>query len=88
MRRDAEEGQLERLPAAQVQSAKTLNLSPVLTIVVPTLNERDNIDPLIALLDAALPRVNWEVMFVDDDSTDDTAKHIRALARVDPRVRC
>jgi dolichol-phosphate mannosyltransferase len=88
MRHGAEGGQLERLPAAQVQSAKTLNLSPILAIVVPTLNERDNIEPLIALLDAALPNVNWEVMFVDDDSTDDTAKHIRALARVDPRIRC
>jgi dolichol-phosphate mannosyltransferase len=88
MRHGAEGGQLERLPAAPVQSAKTLNLCPVLTIVVPTLNERDNIEPLIALLDAALPHVNWEVMFVDDDSTDDTAKHIRTLARVDPRIRC
>jgi dolichol-phosphate mannosyltransferase len=88
MRHGAEGAQLERLPAAQVQSAMAPNLSPVLTIVVPTLNERDNVEPLIALLDAALPHVNWEVMFVDDDSTDDTAKHIRALARVDPRVRC
>jgi dolichol-phosphate mannosyltransferase len=88
MRRNAEGGQLERFPTAQVQSAKALNLAPVLTIVVPTLNERDNIKPLLALLDAALPNVNWEVMFVDDDSTDDTAKHIRALALVDPRIRC
>ena len=88
MRRNAEGGQLERFPAAQVQSAKALNLAPVLTIVVPTLNERDNIKPLLALLDVALPNVNWEVMFVDDDSTDDTAKHIRALALVDPRIRC
>src|SRR5215467_2514721 len=27
-------------------------------------------------------------MFVDDDSSDDTAEHIRGLARIDPRVRC
>ena len=81
-------GQLEQVTAAQVQSARVVSLSPVLTIVVPTLNERDNIKPLIALLDAALPDVHWEVMFVDDDSTDDTAKHIRGLARIDPRVRC
>jgi dolichol-phosphate mannosyltransferase len=80
MRHDAEGEQLERLSA--------LHVPPILTIVVPTLNERDNIKPLIALLDAALPKVNWELMFVDDDSADDTAKHIRALALVDPRVRC
>jgi dolichol-phosphate mannosyltransferase len=71
-----------------VQPPKVAKAAPILTIVVPTLNERDNIKPLIALLDAALPKVNWELMFVDDDSADDTAKHIRALALVDPRVRC
>src|SRR5260221_9147475 len=71
-----------------VQAPKMAKAAPILTIVVPTLNERDNIKPLIALLDAALPKVNWELMFVDDDSADDTAKHIRALALVDPRVRC
>ncbi len=79
---------LEQLSAAQVQPPKVANTPPILTIVVPTLNERDNIKPLIALLDAALPNVDWEVMFVDDDSTDDTARRIRALALVDPRVRC
>ena len=79
---------LEQLSAAQVQPPKVANAPPMLTIVVPTLNERDNIKPLIALLDAALPNVDWEVMFVDDDSTDDTARRIRALALVDPRVRC
>src|SRR5467141_1279030 len=71
-----------------VQPPKVAKAAPILTIVVPTLNERDNIKPLVALLDAALRKVNWELMFVDDDSADDTAKHIRALALVDPRVRC
>src|SRR5215470_16567808 len=79
---------LERLSAVQMQPLKVANAAPILTIVVPTLNERDNIKPLIALLDTALANVNWEVMFVDDDSTDDTARRIRALALVDPRVRC
>src|SRR5882762_8318430 len=79
---------LEQLSAAQVQPLKVANAPPILTIVVPTLNERDNIKPLIALLDAALTNVDWEVMFVDDDSTDDTARRVRALALVDPRVRC
>jgi dolichol-phosphate mannosyltransferase len=88
MRHDTEVEHLERLSAAQVQPPKVANAVPILTIVVPTLNERDNIKPLIALLDAALPHVDWEVMFVDDDSTDDTARRIRALALVDPRVRC
>jgi dolichol-phosphate mannosyltransferase len=78
---------LDQFLATQAQAVNA-NASPILTIVVPTLNERANIEPLIALLDAALPDINWEVMFVDDDSTDDTAKHVRVLALADPRVRC
>jgi dolichol-phosphate mannosyltransferase len=59
-----------------------------LTIVVPTLNERDNLEPLLALLYEALGDTAWEVIFVDDDSCDGTAGHARRLARRDPRVRC
>lgn len=62
--------------------------TPELTVVVPTLNERDNIVPLVELLDAALAGIAWEVIFVDDDSRDDTAAAVRAMARRDGRVRC
>ena len=62
--------------------------TPELAVVVPTLNERDNIVPLIELLDAALAGIAWEVIFVDDDSRDDTAAAVRAMARRDSRVRC
>src|SRR6266851_5588102 len=59
-----------------------------LTIVVPTLNERDNILPFLEKLEAALPGVAWEVIFVDDDSRDGTADAVRTVAQRDPRVRC
>ena len=58
-----------------------------LAIVVPTLEERDNIAPLIARLTAALEGVAWEVVFVDDDSSDGTADLVRASARADRHVR-
>ena len=58
-----------------------------LTIVVPTLNERDNLDPLLASVTAVLGDVSWEVIFVDDDSSDGTADHVRVLARRNVRVR-
>lgn len=60
---------------------------PELTIVVPTLNERGNLQPLLRALETVLAGVDYEVMFVDDDSADDTPGAARALAQRDPRVR-
>jgi dolichol-phosphate mannosyltransferase len=73
---------------APLQSVAIPGISTALTIIVPTLNERENIEPLVALLTEALPNTAWEVIFVDDDSRDGTSKHVRALARRNPRVRC
>ncbi len=61
--------------------------APELSIVVPTLNERDNIRPLIAEIETVLSGVRWEIIFVDDDSRDGTSDLVRELARADPRVR-
>lgn len=71
----------------QVQESQ-VTAGPELTVVVPTLNERDNIGMLVDLLDTALDTVNWEVIFVDDDSADGTAERVRELGRRDRRVRC
>ena len=60
---------------------------PDLCVVVPVLNERDNIVPLVDCLRAALTGIDWEVMFVDDDSRDGTRGVIAEIARQDPRVR-
>jgi dolichol-phosphate mannosyltransferase len=58
-----------------------------LTIVIPTLNERDNLDPLLTALDAALDGVAWEAVFVDDDSQDGTADRLRWISRSRSNVR-
>jgi dolichol-phosphate mannosyltransferase len=59
-----------------------------LAVVVPTFNERPNVAELVRRLAASLHGIEWEVVFVDDDSPDGTADEVRALARRDPRVRC
>lgn len=59
-----------------------------LAIVLPTLNERKNLRPLVDRLDAALGGIAWEAIFVDDNSADGTADEARAISLVDPRVRC
>jgi dolichol-phosphate mannosyltransferase len=61
---------------------------PELTIVVPTFNERDNVAPLVRELSDVLTGIEWEVIFVDDDSTDGTSSVVRSVARDDARVRC
>lgn len=58
-----------------------------LAIILPTLDERDNIAPLVERLDAALGDLAWEAIVVDDNSADGTADAARELARTDPRVR-
>ena len=63
-------------------------MSTTLTVVVPCYNERANVAPMVAALNAALAGLAWEVVFVDDDSPDGTAAAAREIARHDPRVRC
>src|SRR5690349_23079143 len=66
---------------------RTLGL-PVISVVVPTFNERDNVAQLCRKLDATLAGIAWEVVFVDDNSPDKTWQVVRELARQDIRVRC
>lgn len=61
---------------------------PELSLVVPTFNERGNIDPLLAAVREALPGIDWEMIIVDDDSPDGTAEYVRSVAQHEPRLRC
>ncbi len=61
--------------------------APELCIVVPVLNEHDNIATLVGRLRAGLAGIAWEVVFVDDGSTDGTRDAIAAIGRRDARVR-
>lgn len=62
--------------------------TPELTLVIPTYNEVENIEPILRRLSKTLEGVEWEAVFVDDDSPDGTANLVRALARDNPRLRC
>lgn len=63
-------------------------VSMEISVIVPTFNECDNIMPMLQRLDAALQGLDWEVIFVDDDSPDQTVQRVRELAQHDSRVRC
>ena len=53
-------------------------------VIIPTYNERENIEPLLDRL-LALP-FGLEVLVVDDRSPDGTAELVQARQRLDPRV--
>jgi len=59
-----------------------------LSIVLPTFQEKGNVAELIRRLDSALAGVEWEAIFVDDNSPDGTAEAAKRIAATDLRVRC
>jgi glycosyltransferase involved in cell wall biosynthesis len=59
-------------------------------LVLPCYNEEGNVDELYERLTkvlAALPQYTYELLFIDNASTDGTAAKIRSLVARDPRVR-
>lgn len=60
---------------------------PTLGIIVPVLNEAPNIQPFVQELECCLAGESWEVIFVDDDSSDNTQQVVTALAKERPNIR-
>jgi dolichol-phosphate mannosyltransferase len=76
-------------PASPEVPALVPAAAPVeLAIVIPTLNERDNVPLIVERLNRVLAGIAWEVVFVDDDSLDGTADAVRALAQGQGNIRC
>jgi glycosyltransferase involved in cell wall biosynthesis len=66
-------------------------ISPTLSVVVPVKNEEESIGPFVervsAILDLLGEKEGWEILFVDDGSTDSTLAVIVAANQRDQRVR-
>jgi glycosyltransferase involved in cell wall biosynthesis len=72
------------MPALRVGDPET----PEVSLVVPGLNEGESLVELARRVHSALGNVGtYEIIFVDDGSTDDTWQRIAALNREDPNVR-
>ncbi len=61
----------------------------VLSIIVPAYNEQDSIEELYTDIGKACDAkgYGWELIFIDDGSTDATPERLRDLAQKDGRVR-
>ncbi len=61
----------------------------ILSVVVPAYNEEQNLKPLYLEVEAALSGLHrhWELIFIDDGSSDGTLKVIKELAQGDSRIR-
>ena len=59
------------------------------SIIVPVYNEAENVMPLAREVVAAMAKVprQYELVFVDDASTDDTSARILEAHQLDPRIR-
>jgi len=65
-----------------------LTHAPQLSVVVPVFNERDNVGALLREIVAALRgTIDFEAVFVDDDSKDDTLAQLQSLKAEVPELR-
>ena len=71
------------MPMSDAPEAAT----PEISVVIPVCNEADNVGPLAREIVAALQGRAFEILFVDDGSTDGTAEALRTLRVSIPQLR-
>ena len=60
----------------------------LLSIISPTYNEADNILKFVNLIELTLKKYDYEIIFVDDNSSDKTYEIKKNLSSKKPNVRC
>jgi dolichol-phosphate mannosyltransferase len=62
-------------------------MSVEISVVVPVCNEAENVEPLAREIDVALAGRAYEMIFIDDGSTDDTVANLMKLKASLPALR-
>ena len=62
-----------------------------ISVLIPTYNEEENVVPLseaiVAEFEKSLPQYEYEIVFIDNDSTDTTRDKIRMLCKKDSQIK-
>ncbi|SDQ18125.1 glycosyltransferase family 2 protein [Virgibacillus salinus] len=63
--------------------------SQLISIIIPSYNEASNIEPLYQAIANEFSGINYEyeLLFINDGSTDDTLNRIKQLESIDPNVK-
>jgi dolichol-phosphate mannosyltransferase len=81
---------LGSIPSLSVQTAHQADAPSLdLSVVAPAHNEEDNVEPLVREIVAALDplRIRYEIVIVDDGSTDGTRARLLAMCPALPQLR-
>ena len=62
-----------------------------ISVLIPTYNEEENVVPLseaiVAEFQKNLPQYEYEIVFIDNDSTDTTRDKIRMICKKDQQIK-
>ncbi len=84
-----------RLPEQQHRPRRDLQNAvntpaPEISVVVPTLDEEENVVEMAKAIDAAMAEAkvaSYEIIFIDNGSSDRTIELVKALCSTDKRVK-
>lgn len=62
-----------------------------ISVLIPCYNEEDNVEPIsqavVGILEKELPQYDYELVFIDNDSHDNTRPILRRLCEANPRIK-
>ena len=63
----------------------------LISILIPCYNEEENVVPIskavVAEITNSLPQYNYEIIFIDNDSNDNTRPLLREICRQNPKIK-
>ncbi len=62
-----------------------------ISVLIPCYNEKENVKPMseavVKIMNDELPRYDYEIVFIDNDSTDGTRDILREICRNNPKIK-